>query len=185
MAYPPRNLIVGRFYHLYNRGNHRDSIFHCASDYERFLWALTDAAAEYDVEVAAYCLMPNHYHVLVRLGIDANLSAMMSSCTISYTKWFNRRYGQVGHLFQGRYRTRAIENDADLMNVSRYIHRNPIELGGLLGYEWSSYRAYLGEPNRWCEPDAVLKVFKALGGYDYEMYCNDVKISEIPGGLTA
>jgi putative transposase len=173
MAYPPRNIIPGAFYHLYNRGNHREAIFHSAEDYERFLWAFTD--------VAAYCLMPNHFHALVRPISGSGLVKMMRSFSVSYSMYYNRSYGQVGHLFQGRYRTRLIRDEADLVNVSRYIHRNPVELAELATYEWSSYRAYLGAATRFCNPNLVLAVFRDFYGGSYDMFCRSVKRSDLTG----
>jgi putative transposase len=182
VGYPRRNIEDGRYYHLYNRGNHREVIFHAAEDYERFLWMLVDAAAEYGVEIGAYCLMPNHYHALVRQRVGGSLVQMMRSFGVSSAKLYNRRYGQVGHLFQERYRTRAVRDEADLIYLSRYIHRNPVELvPRLADYEWSSYRAYLGEATLWCQPAPVLRVFQGQFRGSYASFCEPVKISEMPG----
>ncbi len=178
----PRRIIVDEaFYHLYNRGNHREPLFHQPCDYERFLWTLTDAAAEHGVGVAAYCLMPNHYHLLVRQQAGGSLERAMRCFEVSYVKYYNGRYAQVGHLFQGRYQLRLITSNADLVGVSRYIHRNPVELAPLGGYEWSSYRSYLGEASRFCDPEPVLEVFESNYHGSYEMYCKDVKTSGVQG----
>lgn len=179
MPTPRREIITDSFYHLYNRGNHRDAIFHRAADYVRFLWMLADAAAECGVDVAAYCLMPNHYHVLVRPREDGALERMMRSFTVSYAMYFNRSYGQVGQLFQGRYQMRTITSQADLVGVSRYIHQNPRAFAAVESYEWSSYRAYLGGLDRFCDPRPVLAVLRELYGVDYETFCRDVKSSEV------
>lgn len=181
MASVPRRIVDGRFYHVYNRGNHREPIFHAPRDYERFLWILTDAAAEYGMEVAAYCLMPNHYHVLVRQREGGDLVRMMRSFGVSYVKYYNWNYGQVGHLFQGKYGLRAIESDADLLNISRYIHRNPAGFAKVAAYEWSSYGAYVGGVNRFCDPGPVLQVYREYFGYNYAIFCEPVENSEAQG----
>jgi putative transposase len=171
----------GAFYHLYNRGNRKEAIFHSAHDYERFLWMFCDAAAEYGVGVHAYCLMPNHYHALVRQQNGGSMVAMMRSFGTSFSMYFNRTYGFVGHVFQGRYRTRRIVTDADLLWVSRYIHRNPVGLAAIGEYEWSSYRAYVGEMSRFCDPNPVLSVHRNLYTANYATFCEDVK-GTVPTG---
>jgi REP element-mobilizing transposase RayT len=183
MPTPQRVILDGSFYHLYNRGNHKEPIFHEARDYERFLWIFTDAAREHQVDVAALCLMPNHYHALVSQREGGSLERAMRSFCVGYAKYYNRSYGQVGHLFQDRYRARLITSDADLAWVSRYIRRNPVEAGisTIEGYEWSSYQAYMGVPSRWCDPIPVLAALQRLGIDNYATYCTDVKNSEVPG----
>lgn len=173
----------GAFYHLYNRGNRKEPIFHQSRDYERFLWDFSDAAFEYGVGVHAYCLMPNHYHALIRQAKGGSLIKMMRSFGTSYSMYFNRAYGHVGHVFQGRYQTRKITTDADLVWVSRYIHRNPIGAGRLRAYEWSSYQSYLGEASRFCDPEPVISIFSGLHSIEdsYATFCEDVERTVLTG----
>lgn len=97
--------------------------------------------------------------------------------------YFNRAYGQVGHVFQGRYQTRKIVTEADLVWVSRYVHRNPVAIGDMREYEWSSYRAYLGEGNRFCDPEPVLGIFSELHSVEdsYATFCEDVERTVLTG----
>jgi REP element-mobilizing transposase RayT len=98
------------------------------------------------VEIIAYCLMPNHYHLLVHLMTD-DLSSLMQPFALSYTKAINKRYGRVGSLFQGRFRAVRVDRDEYLVHLSRYIHLNPV-IAKLVeqpeGWEFSSYREYVG-----------------------------------------
>ncbi len=181
MPTPRRNFEDFHFYHIYNRGNHREAVYHDARDYEKFLWMLRDAAAEHSVTVAAYCLMPNHFHLLLRQDGRGSIQKCMTSLALGYVKYYNKHYGQVGHIFQGRYRDRYVRDNADLMNLSRYIHLNPVGIRGIDEYEWSSYRAYLGEPNRFCDPSAVMRLTD-IGPHNYAIFCNSRKNSELPGG---
>jgi putative transposase len=169
------------YYHLYNRGNHKEPLFHQTKDYEKFLWLITDAAAEWGVDIHAYCLMPNHYHALVRQRSGGAFVRMMRSFTVSYSMYYNRAYGQVGHLFQGRYRLRAIESDVDLLWVSRYIHQNPLAIARIDRYEWSSYRDYMGGRGRFCKPRPVLETFMQLYGGSYATFCEDVERTKLLG----
>ena len=180
MPTPARNCTDLGFYHVYNRGNHKDVVYHGTLDYERFLWTLHDAAAEHLVTVAAYCLMPNHFHLLLRQDEGGSIQKCLTSLSLGYVKYYNRRYGVVGHLFQDRYRHRLARDSDDLLNLSRYIHLNPANLTGIDAYEWSSYRAYLGEPSRFCQPISVLEAAE-LGPHRYAIFCDSRNNSELPG----
>jgi putative transposase len=181
----PRNFADLSYYHIYNRGNHKDSIYHDTRDYERFLWMVHDAAAEHGVTVGAYCLMPNHFHLLVQQQVGGSIQKCLTSLTLQYVKFYNKHYGQVGHLFQGKYGDRLVRDEADLLNLSRYIHWNPLGLGEIDRYEWSSYRAYLGEPSRFCVPALILDATRT-SRHNYAMFCDPRKNSEFQGDqLTA
>ena len=172
----------GTFYHLYNRGNHKEPIFHNAQDYERFLWTFTDAAAEHNVGIHAYCLMPNHYHALVRQRNGGSISTMLRSATVSYVKYYNKSYGQVGHLFQGKYQFRPIRDVIDLAHITRYIHCNPVNLASIDSYEWSSFSAYVGQQSRFCDPKPVLRRIAPHNPEGYATFCRSVKNSDLKGG---
>lgn len=176
----PRNFRDHEFYHVYNRGNHKDVVYHEAHDYERFMWMLRDAAAEHSLTVAAYCLMPNHFHLLLRQNEGGSVGKCLTSLTLGYVKYYNKRYGAVGHLFQGKYRDRWVQDEADLLNLSRYIHLNPVGLAEIDRYEWSSYRAYLGEPSRFCTPGVVLGA-AGIGPHGYAIFCASRNNSELQG----
>ena len=140
-----RSLQPGHYYHLYNRGNNRQTIFFERENYLYFLRKFRYFVAAKAVHVVAYCLMPNHYHFLIYLR-DASLSAAMHRFTMSYTNAINRRYHRCGSLFQGRFQLIHIDSDEYLLNLTRYIHLNPVKDGfvkRLEDWEFSSYHEYV------------------------------------------
>jgi putative transposase len=145
---PRRNVAFrsGNYYHLYNRGNNHQLIFFERENYLYFLRLLRHHLANDTLDIIAYCLMPNHYHLLVHLKIN-NLSSSMQSFGLAYTKAMNQRYERSGSLFQGRFQAIHVDNDVYLSNLSRYIHLNPVK-AGLVGkaeeWEFSSYPEYVG-----------------------------------------
>ncbi len=118
---------AGYYYHLYNRGVNHEHIFFDAPNYTFFLKQLRHYF-QGTVDVAAYCLMPNHYHLLVRLGVD-DLNGVMAPFSISFAKAMNKRYRRVGPLFQGRFASKLVDSDTYLLHLSRYIHLNPVKAG--------------------------------------------------------
>ena len=134
----------GGLYHVLSRGNEGNDIFHDDLDRQYFLDAIGEMADIYDVDVFAYVLMSNHYHILLRTN-QANLSKSMQWLALTYTRRFNNRHSRSGHLFQDRFKSIIVQNDAYLMRLSCYIHRNPLRagiIGRLVEYPWSSYKAY-------------------------------------------
>lgn len=145
MARPLRIAFEGAFYHITARGNERKKIFLSHRDYEKFLSYLTESVQKYDVILHAFVLMPNHYHLLIETP-KANLSSLMHHLNSSYTTYFNLKRRRAGHLFQGRYKALVIDVDSYLLELSRYIHLNPVRAGIAErpeGYPFSSYRAYI------------------------------------------
>lgn len=129
-----------------NRGASRRPIFFDDWDRRRFVGLLAAATESFPVEMHAYCLMDNHYHLLTRT-VDPPLGEAMRFVGQQYTQYFNRRYGRDGALFRGRYHAELIEDDVYLLAVSRYIHRNPRDIDAyapLQDYRWSSYATYVG-----------------------------------------
>jgi REP element-mobilizing transposase RayT len=139
-------LQIGNFYHIYNRGNNHQAIFFERENYLYFLRLVRQHLTSNGVDVVAYCLMPNHYHFLVYLR-DETLSDAMKSLSLSYTKAINQRFNRVGVLFQGRFQTIHIDRTDYLVNLSRYIHLNPVKAGLVQQaeeWEFSSYLEYAG-----------------------------------------
>ena len=160
MARPLRIEFEGAFYHITSRGNEKKAIFRGTEDFARFLAAISRANERYGILVHAYVLMTNHYHLLIETP-SPSLTASLHDLNTAYTNYFNRKYNRVGHLFQGRYRCILVEKDAYLLELSRYLHLNPVRAGIVQrpeDYRWSSYRSYvitLPLP-AWLRTDAVL-----------------------------
>ena len=147
MARPLRVEYPGAFYHVINRGNSREKLYTGNRDYEKFLQYLEKAAERFALTIHTYCLMGNHYHLLVETP-EPNLSMTMQWLNVSYATYFNRKQDRSGHLFQGRFKAILIDADAYLLHLSRYIHLNPVRAGitNTPGqYRWSSYSSYIGE----------------------------------------
>lgn len=147
MPYRKTAFVAGEHYHLYNRGNNFENIFIRREDYVRFLRLLRrHIVSKGTAEILAYCLMPNHYHLLVQLRRN-DLSASMQSMTVAYAKGINKKYGRVGRLFQAPFQAIHVERQDYLDLLLTYIHRNPVEAGLVEqpeAWEYSSYRDYLG-----------------------------------------
>ncbi len=137
---------VGAFYHVTSRGNERKEIFGGPKDYERFKHYLREAQDKYDFVLHGYVLMTNHYHLILETN-KPNLHQIMHYLNGSYTTYFNRLNGRSGHLFQGRYKGIVIDVDNYLLELSRYLHLNPVR-GGMVKrpeeYAYSSYRSFIG-----------------------------------------
>jgi len=150
----------GALYHVLSRGNERRDIFLDDDDRTVFLTGLAEAEERFAVDVFAYVLMDNHYHLLLRTR-RANLSKAMQWLGVSYTTRFNFKQSRSGHLFQGRFKSMLVENDAYLLQLSYYIHCNPLRAGmveRLADYRWSSYRAYAYEKKapEWLNTEVIL-----------------------------
>lgn len=130
-----------------NRGNKKDRIFFEPEDYNKFLELLDQVQGMYTFELISYCLMTNHFHLQIRT-VEDKLSVIMHVFSLRYAKYFNKKYDLVGHVFQGRYQAELIEDDAYLLQTSKYIHLNPVEaklVENPLDYKWSSYDVYMGK----------------------------------------
>ena len=163
MSRPWRIEYEGAFYHLLSRGNERSDIFLNDKDRTSFLDTVGEMSERYEIDIFAYVLMDNHYHLLARTR-QANLKKAMQWFGTTYTQRFNRRHFRNGHLFQGRYKSIIIQNDAYLLQLSYYIHRNPVRAGivrRLTGYRWSSYNAYAygRKAPKWLSTDLILDRF--------------------------
>jgi REP element-mobilizing transposase RayT len=167
MARPLRVHLPGALYHVMSRGNARQKIFLDADDYARFLARLAATTTRFDVRCRAYCLMPNHYHLLLEPAA-LPLSRMMQQLNSSYSQWFNRRHGRVGHVLQGRFKALVLDDESYLRRVVRYMVLNPVR-GRLVEnpaqWPWSSYRATAGleEPALFLALDRVWHSFDIDG----------------------
>ena len=142
-------LVSGEFYHIYNRGNSKQKIFLDKEDYLRFIgllyacnqkanlkvYNLNKGQTLYDIEreeplvsIGAYCLMPNHFHLLITQSEDDNISIFMQKLSTSYSMYFNKKYKRTGSLFEGKFKSQHVVQDRYLKYVFSYIHLNPIKL---------------------------------------------------------
>jgi putative transposase len=186
---PSRNIIKtyvnDSYYHIYNRGVEKRIIFQDDQDYKVFLsylqFYLTDPLRGEtpksfpsqllhnhvkEIKLLAYCLMPNHFHLFVKQNDRHAIDHFMRSLATRYGMYFNKRYKRVGSLFQGPYKAAYIDNEMQYLYLSKYIHRNPIDIlkyqdsSKLVEYPYSSYRNYLGIIHQnWVHPQEVAVYF--------------------------
>jgi len=153
----------GAYYHVMNRGNKREDIFMSDYDRKKFLEYLSIVKERFSINIHTYCLMSNHYHLLLEIQ-EPNLSKAIKWLNGSYALYVNAKYKRGGHLFQGRFKSIIIEADLYLKELSRYIHLNPVRANMVetpSKYQWSSYSAYIGkvEVPEWLETSWLLSCF--------------------------
>lgn len=163
MARPLRIELAGGLYHVTSRGDRREPIFFEDRDREQWLALLGSVCERFNWVCHAYCLMDNHYHLLVETA-EGNLSKGMRQLNGVYTQYVNRQYKRVGHVFQGRYKGILVEKDSYLIELSRYIVLNPVRAGmvnDVAEWSWSSYLATVGieTPPVWLQVDWILGQF--------------------------
>jgi len=138
----------GMYYHIYNRGVGKSTLFRESTNYLFVIEKIQAYRKQNNLTVIAYCLMPNHYHLLVRQDGDEPAGNLPQSVFNSYSKAYNKRYGHSGTLFEGRFRARPIQNSSHLSHLCRYIHGNPVKDGLVTDpadWNWSNYLDWLGE----------------------------------------
>ena len=163
MSRPLRIEFPGALYHVTDRGDRREAIVDDDQDREMFLYVLGNVISRFNWVCYAWCLMDNHYHLLIQTP-DGNLSKGMRQLNGVYTQANNRRHGRAGHLFQGRFKAILVDSDAYLLELSRYVVLNPVRAGMVRKPErwaWSSYRSNMGlEPAApWLAVDGLLGQF--------------------------
>jgi putative transposase len=163
MGRPLRIEYPGALYHVTSRGNERRNIFLDDADRRKLLGILDDYHDRYGILIHCYVLMGNHYHLVVETP-QGNLVKVMHGINSRYTGYFNRKYTRVGHLFQGRYRAILVGKDPYLLEVSRYVHLNPVRVKVVNKpeqYAWSSYPGYIakGKEIPWVEYSWILSQF--------------------------
>ena len=196
----------GAIYHITGRmlgswKRERNLLFRDDIDRERFLLRLEQSVQDFEVRLYAYCLMSNHFHLLVETP-RGNLSKFMQSLNTGYTVYFNRRHQRHGHLLDGRYKSEVVSGDRYLLKLSRYIHLNPVEVAfwkrrpikdrraQLRTYRWSSYRSYIGKIKvpEFLETEPLHSLVKVYGkqgerGFreyvEYGLANSDVELQEI------
>jgi putative transposase len=138
-------------YHVINRGNGRQEVFHKDKDYEAFMDLIAEAKEGYTVKLYGYCLMPNHFHMVVKPEKGEELSKWMQWLMTSHVRRYHRHYGSSGHVWQGRYKSFMIQEDSHLQMMMRYVEGNPVR-AGLAAYakdwKWSSHEETMGKRER-------------------------------------
>ncbi len=163
MSRPLRIEFAGALYHLTARGDRREAIYEDDADRQSFLDVLAEVVERYNWVCHAFCLMTNHYHLVVET-VEGNLSQGMRHLNGVYTQASNRRHGRTGHLFQGRFKGILVDRDAYLLELSRYVVLNPVRAGMVDDpgqWPWSSYRAMIGTASvpHWLSVDGLLGQF--------------------------
>ena len=198
MKNPP--FVSGSYYHLYNRGVEKRTIFQDRRDYLRFLETLEfyrnspqpmklsdyrrgvvkfkkNINQNEAVKIFCFCLMPNHFHLLVKQITEDGITQFLRKVSDSYTKYFNIKHDRVGPLFQGSFKAKHIENDEYLLQLSKYIHRNsfPLKMWEGKVYPYSSYKEYTsGERHIFCDTDFILSYFsKSNPERDYQSFVEE------------
>lgn len=195
--YYRRNFIKGYYYHIYNRGANKGVVFKDSEDYQVFIdilkYYLTypigkplsiinrierkftvdeskvpNLANNSVIRLCEYCLMPNHFHLLIKQASDpikdCNIPNLMRRITITFAMYYTNKYKHSGTIFQGKYKNVLVDSDIQLQQLSKYIHRNPIEIQGsepLHNYKYSSYRYYIGQevPPEWININDIISFF--------------------------
>ena len=163
MARPLRIEFAGALYHVTSRGDRQENIYESDDDRADFLQILAEVCQQYNWSIHSYCLMSNHYHLLVETP-DGNLSKGMRQLNGVYTQKYNRSNRKVGHVFQGRFKGILVDGDAYLMELARYIVLNPVRaqmVRAAKDWQWSSYRATIGTAAcpKWLDREWLLSSF--------------------------
>jgi len=143
----PRGLCNGYIYHVLNRGNAKTEVFHKVQDYAAFVSLMKEAKKRISLKILAYCLMPNHFHLVVMPTYSECLSRWMQWLMTSHVRRHHRHYGTSGHVWQGRFKSFPIQQDGHLLTVLRYIERNPVAahlVSSLKDWPWSSLSERIG-----------------------------------------
>ncbi len=211
-------LVTGEYYHIFNRGVNKQPIFEGKRDYKRateiigfytaantplryskFMKLPKDSRIEYlnetkkqktKIELIAFCLMPNHFHFLIKQSLDQGIVEFMRQFQISHTNYFNKKYARTGPLLQGQFKNVLIEDEKQLLHLTRYIHLNPYtshvinSTDTLSTYAWSSFPEYLGKvQNEFCNKKLILQLFENANRYrtfvlnhaDYQKKLSEIK----------
>jgi putative transposase len=193
-------LVSGEFYHIYNRGTDKRKIFYTKKDYERFICGLYLANTKRNirldniqrneqgstllnrvfeiergetlVSIASYCLMPNHFHLLVRQNVDGGISRFIQKLTTAYTMYFNLKYKRNGALLQGKFKSKSVQDDTYLKYLMAYIHLNPYTFAQPNTYIYSSYQDFIGKrrlQNKLLDTSALPEYFPKPENFEEEM----------------
>jgi putative transposase len=163
-----RGLADNSVYHVINRGNGGQVVFHKDKDYEAFISIMEEVKGHYSVNVFAYCLMPNHFHMVLMPDKAKDLSKMMQWLMTSHVRRYHRHYGTSGHIWQGRYKSFLVQMDSHLLTVLRYVENNPLRAGlvnSAKDWLWSSHPETTGKKQRLLIDEIPIELPKDWGKY--------------------
>ena len=159
MARQARVLSETGLYHIMFRGLNKQNIFSDDKDYKKFIEILTSVKQDTDLQIHAYCMMPNHVHLFMREAQKGDISNIMKRILSHYAGWYNFKYERTGHLFANRYKSIPIEDDSYFLTLVRYIHQNPVKAqlaDNIQSYKYSSYTDYIGNSDGLTDVDFLL-----------------------------
>ncbi|PLR80643.1 transposase [Bacillus canaveralius] len=172
----------GAIYHIMARGNKRSAIFIDHLDYLKYLEILEEVRKKFPFKLHSYCLMTNHLHLQLETT-QHHVQHVMKELHSRYAIYFNQRLKIDGHVFQGRYGAKLIETDDYFLEVSRYIHRNPLQakmVGKLVDYQWSSYPSFVNlNQNPHIDQTKTYSYFSEQKPYCYRLFVEEKKINEM------
>ena len=146
-----RGLSENCIYHILNRGNGKQKIFHKEQDYKAFINLVKEAKTRYSVKIFAYCLMPNHFHLIIIPRKPEELSKFMQWLMTSHVRRYHKHYGTSGHIWQGRFKSFIVQKENYLLTAMRYVEGNPVRAGlvnSAKNWLWSSHRETIGERSK-------------------------------------
>ncbi|MCA0986957.1 transposase [Guptibacillus algicola] len=173
--------LPNHFYHIVSRGNRKDLLFKDDKDYRVFFYILEEVYESYPFEISSYCLLSNHYHLQLR-SQHFPISKIMAIINKRYATYFNSRYELTGHVFERRYFGEVLETVGDMLEVSRYIHLNPVKAGISTqpqAYKWSIYSHYFSGRSRvvpYLKTSVLLEGYPGTIKEKREEYCNYVNV---------
>ena len=180
MARKNRKWFPGAIYHIMARGTYRQNIFKDDEDFKVFLLLMQDAKTKYGFKLHAYCLMTNHYHLLLETE-QTEIWKIMKRINQIYAAYYNEKYRLTGHLFQGRYKSCLVENDSYFLQTSRYIHLNPVKakmVPRAEAYPWSSYSTLIGMKQEMIvEVKRIYAYFKEPQNFAYRNFVEDTTLN--------
>ena len=180
MARKNRKWFPGAIYHIMAWGNYRQNIFKDDEDFKVFLVLMQDAKTKYGFKLHAYCLMTNHYHLLLETE-QTEIWKIMKRINQIYAAYYNEKYRLTGHLFQGRYKSCLVENDSYFLQTSRYIHLNPVKakmVPRAEAYPWSSYSTLIGMKQEMIvEVKRTYAYFKEPQNFAYRNFVEDTTLN--------
>ncbi len=182
MSRPLRIEYPGAWYHVMNRGRRSEITFPEYQDYYRFIDLLIESCELWNIRISAYCLMPNHYHLLIHTP-DGNLSRCMRHINGVYTQRYNKAHGCDGQLFRGRFKSILVDGDSYLLQLVRYIHRNPLRANltkNMNNYKWCSHVGYISKAQKWdwLHKDFILSILTSDPAEQISAYKRFIRMDE-------